>query len=119
MPLLCALLLAACTKAPTPAAVPAAAPVPAAEPAPGLIPLETQRVSYVCADGSEILLKLFDDQRARIDVEGVEQVLRPVPTDDGTLFLGEEVNLRITGQQATLSRGGKFLESACTLKKTA
>lgn len=123
---LATLLLAACTKpqpaAPTPGSAPgpepaasaaAAATTPAEPAAPETPPQETQRVAYRCGDGSSLVLRLFDDARARIDVEGQEQVLRPVQTEDGTLFLGDEVNLRITGQEATLSRAGIVLKTGC------
>lgn len=124
-----ALVLAACSDkkseeqpAPKADSAPAAAPAktsePAAAPAVEHEPKEVQRVVYDCGGGKNISLRLFDDQRARVDIEGRTEVLRPVETQDGTLFLGDNVNVRVIGQQAIASRAGIVLLSGCKTQPT-
>ena len=118
---LAALLLAGCSgdkaadkQAGTSAAAAAtAAPTPA-EPAKN--PKEYQRVVYACGNGQQLVLKLFDDQRARVEIDHETHVLRPVTTGDGTLFLGDFVNVRVVGEKATASRNGIVLMSNCQVQ---
>ncbi|WP_293369040.1 hypothetical protein [Nevskia sp.] len=89
------------------------------EPAPILPvkdPKEYQRVVYNCGNNQELVLKLFDDQRARVEIDHETHVLRPVATDDGTLFLGDFVNVRVVGEKATASRNGIVLLSNCQVQ---
>lgn len=94
-------------KAPAEAAA-SAPPVDAAK--------EYQRVVYRCGDGKELVLKLYDDQRARVEIDHEIHVLRPVTADDGTLFLGDFVNVRVVGDKATASRNGIVLMSNCQVQ---
>lgn len=117
-----ALLLAACSgdkSADKDAAPAGAAPEVLGEPAPILPvkdPKEYQRVIYDCGNDRELVLKLFDDQRARVEIDNETHVLRPVATDNGTLFLGDSVNVRVVGEQATASRDGIVLMSNCQVQ---
>ena len=77
---------------------------------------EYQRVVYACGNGRELVLKLFDDQRARVEIDHETHVLRPVTTDNGTLFLGDFVNVRVIGEKATASRNGIVLMSNCQVQ---
>lgn len=77
---------------------------------------EYQRVVYRCGNGKELVLKLFDDQRARVEIDHETHVLRPVTTDNGTLFLGDFVNVRVIGEKATASRNGIVLMSNCQVQ---
>lgn len=79
---------------------------------------EYQRVVYACGNGRELVLKLFDDQRARVEIDHETHVLRPVTTDNGTLFLGDFVNVRVIGEKATASRNGIVLMSNCQVQTT-
>ena len=85
----------------------------AADAASAAEPKEVQRVVYRCADGRALVLRLHDDQRARLDLDHETQVLRPVPVDGGTLYLGDHVNVRIAGDRATASRDGIVLMANC------
>lgn len=95
------------------------APAEVAAPAP---PVDTakeyQRVVYRCGNGKELVLKLYDDQRARVEIDHEIHVLRPVTADDGTLFLGDFVNVRVVGDKATASRNGIVLMSNCQVQNT-
>lgn len=121
IPLLVLVLLAACSgdKSADKAATAKDKPEARAEPAPILPvanPKEYQRVVYNCGNNRELVLKLFDDQRARVDIDNETHVLRPVATDDGTLFLGDFVNVRVVGEKATASRNGIVLMSNCQVQ---
>ena len=79
-------------------------------------PKEYQRVVYNCGNDRQLVLRLFDDQRARVDIDHDTHVLRPVATDNGTLFLGDSVNVRVVGEKATASRDGIVLMSNCRVE---
>lgn len=91
----------------------------AADAASAAEPKEVQRVVYRCADGRELVLRLHDDQRARVDLDHLTHVLRPVPVDGGTLFLGDSINVRVAGQRATASRDGIVLMANCQAQLAA
>jgi len=96
-----------------------AAPETQGEAAPALPvkdPKEYQRVIYNCGNNRELVLRLFDDQRARVEIDHETHVLRPVATADGTLFLGDFVNVRVVGEKATASRDGIVLMSNCQVQ---
>lgn len=79
-------------------------------------PTEYQRVQYVCNGGQTMVLQFFTDQRTRVVLDGDTHVLRPVATEDCTLFLGDSVNVRVVGEKATASRDGIVLLSGCQVK---
>ena len=83
---------------------------------PVMDPKEYQQVIYNCGNNRELVLRLFDDQSARVEIDHETQVLRPVATADGTLFLGDFVNVRVVGEKATASRDGIVLMSNCRVQ---
>lgn len=95
------------------AAAEAAAPAAPADEA-----KEYQRVVYRCGNGKALVLRLYDDQRARVEIDHEVHVLRPVTADGGTLFLGDFVNVRVLGDKATASRNGIVLMSNCQVQTT-
>lgn len=122
-----ALLLAACGQDTPPAEAPPApaspdagrAPASFGTPAPVLPveePKEYQRVRYRCSNGRDLVLRLYDDQRTRVEIDHETHVLRPVPVDGGTLFLGDSINVKVNGEKATASRNGIVLMTNCQVQ---
>lgn len=74
------------------------------------------REVYRCGDGRHLVLKHYDDQRVRVEIDHETQVLRPVATGEGRLLVGDFVNVRVVGDKATASRNGIVLMSNCQLQ---
>lgn len=77
---------------------------------------ESGREVYRCGDGRQLVLKHFDDQRVRVEIDHETQVLRPAATGEGRLLVGDFVNVRVVGDKATASRNGIVLMSNCPLQ---
>lgn len=119
------LLLTACGDDVSPGEVPPArpttldagrAPVRVGTPAPTLpveAAKEVQRITYRCSSGRTLVLRLYDDQRTRLEIDHETHVLRPVPVEGGTLFLGDSINVKVNGDRLTASRNGIVLMTNC------
>lgn len=100
-----------------PAAAPFLKPSDAAGTSPAVVAeKESGREVYRCGDGRQLVLKHYDDQRVRVEIDHETQVLRPAATGEGRLLVGDFVNVRVVGDKATASRNGIVLMSNCQLQ---
>ena len=119
------LLVTACSekKAPetaAPAGVPKTVVAPAAvtPPAPATAApsgaeKETGVRSFVCGPNLKIEVHDFDDGSARVSINGRVHTLRPASIGQGSLYQGDNVDLRVVDGVATASENGIVLFSGC------
>ncbi len=97
-----------------PAAVTPSAPAPApATAAPSGDAKETGIRNFVCGPKLKLEVHDFDDGSARVSINSLVHTLRPANVEQGSLYQGDNVGLRIVDGVATASENGIVLFSGC------